>query len=207
MKITPYRFQREAFRFLNANKKVKIWLCGRQMGKNLITAVTVAYKLLKPNTNICVVIPKTYNNLTKNIYKEAVKDIARKCDLDIVTDQKYRIELLNGSRVLFFGESDDGMFRGQTFTTTVLEEFYFWENPSAAWSWIYPVIASRKDSEVIIPTTGKLSDRSDFFTSLCLDHGYLKHVWEDHPDRDDEWRDKQIKYMGEEWFNLEYECR
>ena len=139
----------------------------------------------------------------------------------VVSYNKQSIEFENGSRIVA-QTTTDNTGRGMSISLLYCDEFAFVQPTIAEdfWTSISPTLAT--GGRAIITSTPN-SDEDTFATiwkqaEQCFDengnetdvgiNGFhaFRASWEEHPDRDEEWRDAEIGRIGEERFRREYGC-
>ena len=124
---------------------------------------------------------------------------------------KGSMTLENGSKVIASATSKSAI-RGFSINTCLLDEFAFVPRNIADefMTAIYPTISSGKTTKMIIIST---PNSMNHFYKLWKDaeenrnlYKRIKSIWSDVPGRDDEWKENEIKQIGQDRFAQEYCC-
>ena len=101
--------------------------------------------------------------------------------------------------------------RGRSFNFIYLDEFAFVDNADEFFASTYPVISSGKKTKVIITST---PNGMNLFYKIWTDAKFNKNSfkpievkWNEHPDRDEEWKIETIRNIGLKRYRQEFECR
>ena len=98
----------------------------------------------------------------------------------------------------------------RTFSASLLiiDECAFIEGIEEIWAASQPILSTVKNGKVILLSTP--NGQSNFFYKMFCDdkNGFVKRElhWNLHPERNDLWKEKQVKDIGPEGFNQEYDC-
>ena len=195
----------------------------RQTGKTTCAAIYLAwYAMFNADQTILIAAHK-YTGAQEIMQRvryvyECCPDYIR---AGVISYNKGSIEFENGSRIVS-ATTTGNTGRGMSISLLYCDEFAF-VNPSIAdefWTSISPTLAT--GGRAIITSTPN-SDEDTFATiwkqaeqkfdehgneqELGVNgfHSFTVH-WNEHPDRDDEWRDVEMGRIGEERFRREYGC-
>lgn len=130
----------------------------------------------------------------------------------IVSWNKGDIEFLNGSKIKTFAAGGRGV-AGQSVDLLYLDEFAHVpaNQAEAFYAGAYPVISSSDTSRIIITSTpaGKnmFYDFWEGATHNSNEYVPVKVDWWEMPGRDEKWKQRQLKNMTEQQFNVEFSCQ
>ena len=218
----PYDYQIKLFDTYNSHR-FNINMLPRQTGKTTCAAIYLTwYAMFNPDQTILIAAHK-YTGAQEIMQRvryvyECCPDYIR---AGVISYNKGSIEFENGSRIVS-ATTTGNTGRGMSISLLYCDEFAF-VNPSIAdefWTSISPTLAT--GGRAIITSTPN-SDEDTFATiwkqaeQKFDDHGNEQDVgingfhsftvhWNEHPDRDDEWRDTEMGRIGEERFRREYGC-
>ena len=218
----PYDYQ---VRLLSSyhNHRFNINMLPRQTGKTTCAAIyLIWYAMFQPDQTILIAAHK-YTGAQEIMQR--IRYVYETCPDHIragVTNyNKGSIEFENGSRIVS-ATTTGNTGRGMSISLLYCDEFAFVQ-PNIAdefWTSISPTLAT--GGRAIITSTPN-SDEDTFATiwkqaeQKFDEHGNEQAVgingfhsftvhWNEHPDRDDAWRDEEIGRIGEERFRREYGC-
>jgi hypothetical protein len=213
--IELYPKQEELLRFM-ADEKRTIVLASRQTGKSTCYTIFVLW--------LCIFHPEKKVLIAANKSSTATELVGRiklayehlpmwlKCGVKVWNAQE--VVFTNLSSFKGASTSSDAA-RGTSCNVLILDEFAFIPNNLANkfFTSVYPIISSSKESKVIIVSTpngvgnlyheiweeanDKLNESKDGWKGFRID-------WFDVPDRDEEWKEIQIKSIGQERFDQEF---
>ena len=148
--LTPYQED-----ILLSKAKVKIMLCGRQVGKSqMLRILTYKYALDNPNTEI-LVIAKTQKSVREILWRNLVESVDALFIPEVIKNtnsSRMTIELINGSRITFSSSEAIDSVRGMTVDLVVLEEFQSHLKPDYVWSVVQPMLNMKNGDAVIAGT-------------------------------------------------------
>jgi hypothetical protein len=195
----------------------------RQTGKTTCAAIYLAwYAMFNPDQTILVAAHK-YTGAQEIMAR--IRYVYETCPdhirAGVTSYNKQSIEFENGSRIV--AQTTTGNTgRGMSISLLYCDEFAFVQ-PNIAeefWTSISPTLAT--GGRAIITSTPN-SDEDTFATiwkqaeqkfdahgnesELGINgfHSFLAH-WNEHPDRDEKWKEEEIGRIGEEKFRREYGC-
>ena len=220
--FNPYEYQTRLFNTYH-NNRFNINMLPRQTGKTTCAAIYLSwYAMFNPDQTILIAAHK-YTGAQEIMQRvryvyECCPDYIR---AGVTSYNKGSIEFENGSRIVS-ATTTGNTGRGMSISLLYCDEFAF-VNPSIAdefWTSISPTLAT--GGRAIITSTPN-SDEDTFATiwkqaeQKFDEHGNEQEVgingfnsftvrWDEHPDRDEEWRDTEMGRIGEERFRREYGC-
>jgi hypothetical protein len=218
----PYEYQ---LRLLHSyhNHRFNINMMPRQTGKTTCAAIYLAwYAMFHPDQTILIAAHK-YTGAQEIMAR--IRYVYETCPdhirAGVTSYNKGSMEFENGSRIV--SQTTTGNTgRGMSISLLYCDEFAF-VMPNIAeefWTSISPTLAT--GGRAIITSTPN-SDEDTFATiwkqaeQKFDEHGNEQDVgingfhafrafWDEHPDRDEAWRDEEIGRIGEEKFRREYGC-
>ena len=218
----PFEFQERLLSSYH-NYRFNINMLPRQTGKTTSAAVYLAwYAMFHPDQTILIAAHK-YTGAQEIMQRiryvyELCPDYIR---AGVVNYNKGSIEFENGSRIVS-ATTTGNTGRGMSISLLYCDEFAF-VAPNIAeefWTSISPTLAT--GGRAIITSTPNSDE--DTFAIIWKEsqnkfdangneqevgvngfHGFTAK-WDEHPDRDDEWREAEIGRIGEERFRREYGC-
>ena len=218
----PYDYQEDLIVNYNENR-YSINMLGRQMGKTTVAAgYLLWFAMFKPDSTILVAAHKAAGSqeIMQRI-RYAYESIPNHIRAGVVEYNKMSISFDNGSRIVA-STTTENTGRGMSLTLVYLDEFAFVPPRIAKefWTSLSPTLAT--GGKCIVTSTPNSDD--DTFAQIwhqavkTVDEygntsdvgvngfkGYLAK-WNQHPDRDQEWKDEEQGRIGEERFRREHEC-
>lgn len=220
--FSPYEYQLGLLDSYH-NYRFNINMMPRQTGKTTCAAIYLCwYAMFKPDQTILIAAHK-YTGAQEIMQR--VRYVYEMCPDYIragaVSYNKGSIEFENGSRII--SQTTTGNTgRGMAISLLYCDEFAFLQNNIAEefWTSISPTLAT--GGRAIITSTPN-SDEDTFATiwkqaeQKFDEHGNERKIgingfysysskWDDHPDRDEKWKNDEIGRIGEEKFRREYGC-
>ena len=218
----PFEYQERLLRSYH-DFRFNINMLPRQTGKTTSAAVYLAwYAMFHPDQTILIAAHK-YTGAQEIMQRiryvyELCPDYIR---AGVVNYNKGSIEFENGSRIVS-ATTTGNTGRGMSISLLYCDEFAF-VAPNIAeefWTSISPTLAT--GGRAIITSTPN-SDEDTFATiwkqaeDKFDEHGNeqklgingfhsFRSFWDEHPDRDDEWKVAEVGRIGEERFRREYGC-
>ena len=218
----PYEYQ---LRLLHSyhSYRFNINMMPRQTGKTTCAAIYLCwYAMFNPDQTILIAAHK-YTGAQEIMAR--IRYVYEMCEdyirAGVTSYNKGSIEFENGSRIV--SQTTTGNTgRGMSISLLYCDEFAFVQ-PNIAeefWTSISPTLAT--GGRAIITSTPN-SDEDTFATiwkqaeQKYDEHGNEQELgingfhsfiatWDEHPDRDEVWRDEEIGRIGEEKFRREYGC-
>ena len=220
--FAPYEYQLRLMHSYH-NYRFNVNMMPRQTGKTTCAAIYLAwYAMFNPDQTILIAAHKYTGaqeimSRVRYVY-ETCPDYIR---AGVTSYNKGSIEFENGSRIV--SQTTTGNTgRGMSISLLYCDEFAFVQ-PTIAdefWTSISPTLAT--GGRAIITSTPN-SDEDTFATiwkqaeekfdangneqdvGINGFHSF-RATWDEHPDRDEQWKDDEIGRIGEEKFRREYGC-
>tara|TARA_Y100001963_G_C6784551_1_gene451881 strand:- start:1434 stop:3017 length:1584 start_codon:yes stop_codon:yes gene_type:complete len=205
-----YEFQTDLINNFN-DHRFNVILKARQLGISTITAAYVAWMMLfHRDKNVLVIATKfgTAANLVKKV-KAIHKHLPQWMKIaDISIDNRTSFELSNGSQIKASSTSSDAG-RSEALSLLVIDEAAHVEGLEELWTGLYPTLSTGGRCISLSTPNGV----GNWFHQTCMDAEiqnndfYLTTLpWDVHPDRDNEWFDKETKNMSRRQIAQELEC-
>ena len=211
--LTPihlHPFQREMVQMIIENR-FSIYRWARQCGKStVVSAVLCWFVIFNPEFSIAILANKESN--AKNCLtrlKLGYEHVPKWLQQGVVEWNKNSILLENGSKVIAAATASSAA-RGGTYNVVYMDELAFvpFNIQEEFFTSVYPTISSGKDTKIIITSTPKGYEMfyKIFTESEKKKNSFVNQTvyWFDVPGRDAAWREEQIKNMGEENFEAEF---
>ena len=208
--FNTYDFQTELLKDFN-NYRFTVILKARQLGISTITAAYIAWMMMfHRDKNILVIATKfnTAANLVKKV-KSIIKYLPQWMKIaNISIDNRTSFELSNGSQIKASSTSADAG-RSEALSLLVIDEAAHVEGLEDLWTGLYPTLSTGGRCIALSTPNGvgnwfhqtyidSAEGRNDFFPT--------KLPWDVHPDRDQEWFEKETKNMSRRQIAQELEC-
>ena len=207
----PYDYQKEIFQMLLDNRFCA-FLVARQMGKSLsVGAYVLWYSMFNSDKVIGIVSNKESSAIDflsriKIMYEELPSWL--KCG--VVEYNKKQIILENGT-IIVAGATSKNAFRGKTANMIISDELAFVEGDKAEDFYMsnYPTISVSKYGKFIAISTpngvgGLFYELYKGAEKKTNDFVYFRADWSSHPDRNEEWKQTQLRNIGPRRFAQEY---
>lgn len=205
-----YDFQKDALVDFK-NHRFNVILKARQLGISTTVAAYVCWLMLfHRDKNVLVVATKlaTATNLVKKI-KAIHKNLPNWLKIaSISIDNRTSFELTNGSQVKASSTSGDAG-RSEALSLLVVDEAAFVDGMEELWAGLYPTLSTGGRCIALSTPNGvgnwfhktyteAEENKNNFHT--------LKLPWDVHPERDDEWFEKETRNMSRREIAQELEC-
>jgi hypothetical protein len=205
-----YEFQEAAIAQFNADR-FNVILKARQLGISTTVAAYVCWLMLfHRDKNVLVVATKlnTAANLVKKI-KAIHKNLPQWLKIsDIVIDNRNSFELGNGSQVKASSTSGDAG-RSEALSLLVIDEAAFVDGIDELWAGLYPTLSTGGRCIALSTPNGVGNWFHKTYTDAeenKNDFATIKLPWEVHPERDQEWFEKETRNMSRREIAQELEC-
>lgn len=206
-----YEYQERMLEAFEESRFV-INLLPRQTGKTTVVAAYILhYAIFTPDKSIGILANKeaTAIEILDRI-KRMYENLPHWLQPGVKEYNKKNVKLGNESNIMAFATGSDAV-RGRSFNFVYLDEFAFVENADEFFTSTYPVISSGKTTKVIITST---PNGMNLFYKLWMDAKMGRNTftpievkWDEHPDRDKDWREETIANIGIKRFRQEFECQ
>lgn len=205
-----YQFQKQLLEDFKDNR-FNIILKARQLGISTVTAAYVVWMMLfHREKNVLVIATKfgTAANLVKKV-KAILKTLPDWIRIAEVTiDNRTSFELSNGSQIKASSTSGDAG-RSEALSLLVIDEAAHVEGLSELWMGLYPTLSTGGRCIALSTPNGV----GNWFHKTYVeseegsnDFKPTKLMWDVHPERDQEWFEKETKNMSSREIAQELEC-
>ena len=208
--FNTYDYQDDLISDFNKNRFTVI-LKARQLGISTITAAYIAWLMLfHRDKNVLVIATKftTAANLVKKVkaIHKNLPDWLRIASIEI--DNRTSFELTNGSQIKASSTSGDAG-RSEALSLLVIDEAAHVEGLEELWTGLYPTLSTGGRCIALSTPNGV----GNWFHQTYIDADEGKNdfypvllPWDVHPDRDQEWFEKETKNMSRRQIAQELEC-
>ena len=191
--------------------RFNVILKARQLGISTITAAHVAWMMMFHREKNVLVIATKFNtaaNLVKKV-KAIIKNLPawlRISNVDI--DNRTSFVLSNGSQIKASSTSGDAG-RSEALSLLVIDEAAHVEGLDELWMGLYPTLSTGGRCIALSTPNGvgnwfhKIYSESE---SKCNDFFPTKLPWDVHPDRNQEWFERETRNMSRREIAQELEC-
>ena len=208
--FNTYDYQDDLISDFN-NNRFTVILKARQLGISTITAAYIAWLMLfHRDKNVLVIATKftTAANLVKKVkaIHKNLPDWLRIASIEI--DNRTSFELTNGSQIKASSTSGDAG-RSEALSLLVIDEAAHVEGLEELWTGLYPTLSTGGRCIALSTPNGV----GNWFHQTYIDADEGKNdfypvvlSWDVHPDRDQEWFEKETKNMSRRQIAQELEC-
>jgi len=205
-----YDYQSELINIFN-DHRFSVILKARQLGISTITAAYVIWMMLfHRDKNILVMATKytTASNLVKKV-KSMLRNLPEWIQIaQVDVNNRNSFELSNGSQIKASSTSVDAG-RSEALSLLVIDEAAHVENLEELWTGLYPTLSTGGRCIALSTPNGV----GNWFhkTYIDADSGKsnfypIKLLWDAHPDRNQEWFERETKNMSHRQIAQELEC-
>ena len=191
--------------------RFNVILKARQLGISTIAAAYVVWLMLfHRDKNILVMATKfkTASNLVKKV-KAIMKNLPEWIIIsEISIDNRSSFELSNGSQIQAASTSGDAG-RSEALSLLVIDEAAHVENLDELWAGLYPTISTGGRVIALSTPNGVGNWFHKTYSEAAEgtnDFHPINLPWDVHPDRDQEWFDKETRNMSRREIAQELEC-
>ena len=195
------------------NNKFNIITTARQAGKSTTTCAFILWYVLF-NTEKTVALLANKGDTAREILAKVrlgYQHLPKWLQQGTIEWNKGSFELENNSKVIATATSSDNI-RGFTIDLLFIDEAAHIENWEEFFTSVYPTIAARQNSKVILVSTPKgLNHFYSIWTNAIQernDYKPIKVLWHDVPGRGEKWKKETLKGMNfnQERFDQEMMC-
>tara|TARA_R110001592_G_scaffold260808_2_gene525580 strand:+ start:1632 stop:3215 length:1584 start_codon:yes stop_codon:yes gene_type:complete len=205
-----YEYQDDLLQDFN-DHRFTIILKARQLGISTIVAAYVVWLMLfHRDKNILVMATKfsTAANLVKKV-KAVMRNLPPWIRIaDISVDNRTSFELSNGSQIKATSTSGDAG-RSEALSLLVIDEAAHVEGLSELWTGLYPTLSTGGRCIALSTPNGVGNWFHKTYVESVLEDNDFKPIslpWDAHPERDQEWFEKETKNMSRRQIAQELEC-
>jgi hypothetical protein len=205
-----YDFQDDLLKNFN-DYRFNVILKARQLGISTVTAAYVAWMMMfHRDKNILVIATKfsTAGNLVKKV-KHLIRNLPDWLMVaDISVDNRTSFELSNGSQIKASSTSGDAG-RSEALSLLVIDEAAHVEGLEELWTGLYPTLSTGGRCIALSTPNGV----GNWFHQTFIDADIAANdfhpttlPWDVHPERDQEWFEKETKNMSRRQIAQELRC-
>ena len=191
--------------------RFNVILKARQLGISTITAAYVAWMMMFHREKNVLVIATKFNtaaNLVKKV-KAIIKNLPAWLRISNVSiDNRTSFELSNGSQIKASSTSGDAG-RSEALSLLVIDEAAHVEGLEELWMGLYPTLSTGGRCIALSTPNGVGNWFHKIYTeseNKANDFFATKLPWDVHPDRDENWFDKETRNMSRREIAQELEC-
>jgi len=205
-----YDYQEQLIHDFN-DYRFNVILKARQLGISTITAAYIAWMMLfHRDKNVLVMATKftTAGNLVKKV-KALVKNLPEWVRIaEVSIDNRTSFELTNGSQIKASSTTGDAG-RSEALSLLVVDEAAHVDGLEELWTGLYPTLSTGGRCIALSTPNGvgnwfhkayteAEQQKNDFYPT--------KLMWHIHPDRDEDWFEKETRNMSRRQIAQELEC-
>ena len=205
-----YPFQDDAIETFIENR-FSVIVKSRQLGLSTLTAAYATWlAIFQKDKNILIIATKL--SVAQNFIKK-VKIIIRNLPKwlvlpQIVTNNKQLLEFSHGSSIKAIPTSDDAG-RSEALSLLIIDEAAFVRNFDELWMGLYPTISTGGRVIILSTPNGVGGQYHEIYTNAEAGLNEFKAIrlaWDVHPERDQEWFDKETRNFSKRKVAQEYLC-
>jgi len=205
-----YPFQDGCVTHFNDNR-FNVILKSRQLGlSTLVAAYALWMGIFQRDKNILVIATKL--SVAQNFIRK-VKVMLRSLPdwlvlPQVTADNKQTIEFSHGSVIKAIPTSDDAG-RSEALSLLIIDEAAFVKNFDTLWMGLYPTLSTGGRAIVLSTPNGVGGQYHKLYTEAMLGENEFNSInlpWHVHPERDDEWFQKETRNMSKRQIAQELLC-
>ena len=205
-----YPFQDECVSEFN-DHRFNIILKSRQLGlSTLVAAYAVWQAVFYKDKNILIIATKlaVAQNFIRKV-KTYIKSMPKWLLVPVITaNNKQQVEFSNGSQVKAVPTSEDAG-RSEALSLLIVDEAAFVRNFDELWMGLYPTLSTGGRAILLSTPNGVGGQYHEIYTKADRkenEFNPVKLMWDVHPERDDEWFNKETKNMSQKQVAQELLC-
>ena len=191
--------------------RFNIVLKSRQLGlSTLVAAYSVWMGIFQREKNILIIATKlavAQNFITK--VKTMIRSLPKWLLLpEIVANNKQMIQFSHGSQIKAIPTSEDAG-RSEALSLLIVDEAAFVRNFDTIWTGIYPTISTGGRVIILSTPNGVGGQYYKLYTEAeagLNEFNPIKIMWDEHPERGQEWFEKTTKNLSKRQIAQEYLC-
>jgi hypothetical protein len=208
--FNTFDFQDDCVDYFN-EERFNIILKSRQLGISTLTAAySVWLALFYKDKNILVIATKmavAMNFIKKT--KVFIKNLPPWLIIpEIVHNTKQSIEFSNGSQIKAVPTSDDAG-RSEALSLLIVDEAAFIRNFEELWTGLYPTLSTGGRAIVLSTPNGVGNQYHTLYSKADLGENIFNPIvlpWDVHPERDEEWFERETANMSKKQIAQELLC-
>lgn len=207
-----YDYQARFLDMIHVNRFVTARMA-RQMGKSTTVAAYICWYLIFNSSKQAMILANKASTAKEILTRVmlAYENIPIWLQMGVVSWNKGSFELENGSKCGHAATSSAAI-RGMSIQFLLIDEVAHipknvWEDFYAS---VYPTVSAALESKIVMVSTPKgLNHFYDIHTKAMNGESAFKHIdvtWEQHPNRDEKWKEETIANTSVQKFAQEFEC-
>ena len=205
-----YPFQNDCVSEFN-DHRFNIVLKSRQLGlSTLVAAYAVWQAVFYKDKNILIIATKlaVAQNFIRKV-KTYIKSMPKWLLVPVITaNNKQQVEFSNGSQIKAVPTSEDAG-RSEALSLLIVDEAAFVRNFDELWMGLYPTLSTGGRAILLSTPNGVGGQYHEIYTKADRkenEFNAIKLLWDVHPERGDEWFDKETKNMSQKQVAQELLC-
>ena len=208
--FNTFPFQDDCVKDFN-DHRFNIILKSRQLGlSTLVAAYAVWQSVFYKEKNILIIATKlaVAQNFIRKV-KTYIKSMPNWLLVPTVTaNNKQQIEFSNGSQIKAVPTSEDAG-RSEALSLLIVDEAAFVRNFDELWMGLYPTLSTGGRAILLSTPNGVGGQYHEIYTKAIRkenEFNFIKLMWDVHPERDDNWFEKETKNMSQKQVAQELLC-
>jgi hypothetical protein len=205
-----YPFQDDCVTEFN-DHRFNIVLKSRQLGlSTLVAAYAVWQAVFYKDKNILIIATKlaVAQNFIRKV-KTYLKSMPKWLLVPVITaNNKQQVEFSNGSQIKAVPTSEDAG-RSEALSLLIVDEAAFVRNFDELWMGLYPTLSTGGRAILLSTPNGVGGQYHEIYTKADRkenEFNPIKLMWDVHPERSDEWFNKETKNMSQKQVAQELLC-
>jgi hypothetical protein len=210
IKFNTFSFQDDCVKEFNQHR-FNIILKSRQLGlSTLAAAYSVWQSIFYKEKNILIIATKlaVAQNFIRKV-KTYIKSMPGWLLVPTITaNNKQQVEFSNGSQIKAVPTSEDAG-RSEALTLLIVDEAAFVRNFDELWMGLYPTLSTGGRAIILSTPNGVGGQYHEIYTKAERKENKfnpIKLMWDVHPERGDEWFEKETKNMSQKQVAQELLC-
>lgn len=210
IRFNTFPFQDDCVKDFN-DHRFNIILKSRQLGlSTLVAAYAVWQACFYKEKNILIIATKlaVAQNFIRKV-KTYIKSMPNWLLVPtIIANNKQQVEFSNGSQIKAVPTSEDAG-RSEALSLLIVDEAAFVRNFDELWMGLYPTLSTGGRAILLSTPNGVGGQYHEIYTkSIRKENEFnaIKLMWDVHPERSDEWFDKETKNMSKKQVAQELLC-
>ncbi|NDG53556.1 MAG: hypothetical protein EBY39_11125 [Flavobacteriia bacterium] len=210
IRFNTFPFQDDCVEDFNKHR-FNIILKSRQLGlSTLVAAYSVWQAIFYKEKNILIIATKlaVAQNFIRKV-KTYIKSMPNWMLIpEITANNKQQVEFSNGSQIKAVPTSEDAG-RSEALSLLIVDEAAFVRNFDELWMGLYPTLSTGGRAILLSTPNGVGGQYHEIYTKAERkenEFNPIKLMWDVHPERDDDWFDKETKNMSKKQVAQELLC-
>ena len=208
--FNTFPFQDDCVKHFNSHR-FNIILKSRQLGlSTLVAAYSVWQSIFYKDKNILIIATKlaVAQNFIRKV-KTYIKSMPNWLLVPVITaNNKQQVEFSNGSQIKAVPTSEDAG-RSEALSLLVVDEAAFVRNFDDLWMGLYPTLSTGGRAILLSTPNGVGGQYHEIYTKAERKENKfnpIKLLWDVHPERGEEWFEKEVKNMSKKQVAQELLC-